>query len=113
MDEFGYLSFLLSIIIGLAMTEILQGLRKRMVPHVPVVMYWPTKMWIGTMLLICAQTWWAMFALRTRHDWEFGQFLVLLVQPILVYLAAGLVLPEIVGNEPIDVREHYFRQRQR
>ena len=113
MDEFGYLSVLLSIILGLAVTEILQGLRRRMVSQAEVKMYWPTKLWIGTLLLACAQTWWAMFGLRERHDWEFGQFMVLLGQTIILYLVAVLVLPEISGTEPIDVRAHYFRQRTR
>ncbi|MFL6569122.1 MAG: hypothetical protein ACJ8LI_08115 [Chthoniobacterales bacterium] len=113
MDEFGYLSVLLSIIIGLAVTEILQGLRRRMISHVEVKMYWPTKLWLGTLLLVCTQTWWAMFGLRERHDWEFGQFMILLGQSIILYLLCGIVLPEIGGNEPIDVRAHYFRQRKR
>src|SRR3954469_14089882 len=97
MDEFGYLSVLLSIIIGLALAEILQGLRRRMLTDAPVQMYWPTKLWVGTLLLVCTQTWWAMFDLRQRHQWEFGQFLVLLLHSILLYLAAGIVLPEISG----------------
>lgn len=113
MDEFGYLSVLLSIIIGLAVTEILQSLRRRMISHVEVKMYWPTKLWIGTLLLVCTQTWWAMFGLRERHEWEFGQFMILLGQSILLYLLCGIVLPEITGTEPIDVRAHYFRQRPR
>jgi hypothetical protein len=113
MDEFGYLSVFLSIIIGLAVTEILQGLRRRMISEAEVKMYWPTKLWIGTLLLVCTQTWWAMFGLRERHDWEFGQFMVLLGQAILLYLLCGIVLPEISGTAPVDVRAHYFRQRTR
>ncbi len=113
MDEFGYLSVLLSIIIGLAVTEILQGLRRRMLSHAPVQRYWPTQLWAATILLMCAQTWWAMFDLRDRHDWEFDQFIVLLTQTIFIYLVAGLVFPEFGGHETIDLRAHYFRQRKR
>ncbi|HEY0368074.1 MAG TPA: hypothetical protein VGC85_00625 [Chthoniobacterales bacterium] len=113
MDEFGYLSVLLSIIIGLAMTEILQGLRRAMLSHATIKRYWPTRVWAVTILLVCTQTWWAMFDLRQRHDWEFDQFLVLLVQTILLYLAAGLVFPEFERGEDVDLREHYFRQRKR
>ncbi len=113
MDEFGYLSVLLSIIIGLAVTEILQGFRDRMLAEVPVQRYWPTQLWAVTLLLICTQTWWAMFDLRNRHDWEFEQFSALLLQTILLYLTAGLVFPEFEGRASIDLREHYFRQRKR
>ncbi|MBA3762719.1 MAG: hypothetical protein H0X04_05160 [Chthoniobacterales bacterium] len=113
MDEFGYLSVLLSIIIGLAVTEVLQGLRRRMLSHAAVKGYWPTQVWAGVLLLVCTQTWWAMFDLRDRHDWEFEQFLVLLTQTVLLYLAAGLVFPEFGGTDAIDLRAHYFRQRKR
>ncbi len=113
MDEFGYLSVLLSIVIGLAMTEILQGLRQRMLAVDRVKPYLPTKLWAGTLLLVSAQMWWAMFDYRNRHDWVFEQFFVLLIQAILLYLAAGLVFPEFHGSGTIDFREHYYRQRTR
>lgn len=113
MDEFGYLSVLLSIILGLAVTEILQGLRRRMLTEVPVQRFWPTQLWSGTLLLVCTQTWWAMFDLRNRHDWEFDQFIVLLTQTVLLYLVAGLVFPEFESDKPVDLRAHYFRQRKR
>ena len=113
MDEFGYLSVLLSIIIGLAMTEILQGLRKRMLYQDRVQRYWVSQLWAATLLLVCAQTWWAMFDLRNRHDWQFDQFVALLTQSILLYLGAGLLFPEFSGEGPVDMRAHYFRQRKR
>ena len=93
MDEFSYLSVLLSIIIGLAVTEVLQGFRERMLARELIKEYWPTRLWAATLLMVCAQTWWAMFDLRNRHDWEFNQFLVLLGQAIVLYLVTGLVFP--------------------
>ncbi|MDQ6809880.1 MAG: hypothetical protein M3Z64_10745 [Verrucomicrobiota bacterium] len=113
MDEFSYLSVLLSVIIGLAVTEILQGFRQRLLAHGSVRNYWPSRLWAATILLVCAQTWWAMFGLRSRHDWTFEEFLVLLVQTILLYLVAGLVFPDFATDETVDLREHYFRQRKR
>ncbi|MEP6604187.1 MAG: hypothetical protein ABJB69_09585 [Spartobacteria bacterium] len=113
MDEFSYLSVLLSIIIGLAVTEILQGFRQRLLAHGRVRSYWPSRLWAATLLLVCAQTWWAMFGLRARHDWNFDQFLVLLTQTIVLYLICGLVFPDFPENETVDLREHYFRQRKR
>ena len=113
MDEFSYLSVLLSIIIGLAVTQILQGFRLRMLSHARIKEYWPTRLWAVTLLLICTQAWWAMFDLRNRHDWEFAQFLVLLAQTVVLYLAAGLVFPDFPPNETVDLREHYFAQRKR
>jgi len=112
-DEFSYLSVLLSVVIGLAVAEILQGFRQRLLAHGRVLNYWPGRLWAATLLLVCAQTWWAMFGLRSRHDWRFDEFLVLLTQTILLYLIAGLVFPDFPENETVDLREHYFRQRKR
>lgn len=113
MDEFSYLSVLLSVVIGLAVTEILQGFRGIMLADVPVRRYWPAQAWAFTMLLVCAQTWWAMFGLRLRHPWAFDEFLVLLVQTILLYLICGLVFPHFSAGRAIDLREHYFARRKR
>ena len=113
MDEFSYLSVLLSVVIGLALTEILKGFRGRMLSPAPVKRYWPTQLWAITLLLVCTQTWWAMFGLRARHDWAFDDFLVLLAQTILLYLICGIVFPDFDGDRPVDLREHYFAQRKR
>lgn len=111
MDEFSYLSVLLSIILGLAVTEILTGFRRLLQARGRVRLYWPALLWSFVLLAIYAQTWWAMFGLRTHRDWTFAGFAVVLVHMILLYMLAGLVLPESEPGEPIDLRENYFAQR--
>lgn len=113
MDEFSYLSVLLSVVLGLAVTQILQGFRARMLSHAHIRQYWPTKVWAAVLLLICTQTWWAMFGLRERHDWSFEQFTILLAQTVALYLLAGLVFPDMPREQAVDLREHYFAQRKR
>lgn len=112
MDEFSYLSVLLSIIIGLAVTQILQGLRGRILSHARIKPFWPTQVWAAILLLVSAQTWWAMFSFRDRHDWNFIQFFILLLQSTILYLAAGLVYPDFPPNEEVDLQDHYLRRRQ-
>jgi hypothetical protein len=112
-DEFGYLSVLLSVVIGLAVTEVLQGMRRRIIAAERVRSYWPARLWSITLLLVCAQTWWAMFGLRARSDWHFDEFLILLAQTVVLYLLCGIVFPDFEGDGDIDLRAHYFRQRTR
>jgi hypothetical protein len=112
-DEFSYLSVLLSVVIGLAMTEILQGFRRRIMVAERVRSYWPVRLWSVTLLLVCAQTWWAMFGLRERHVWKFEEFLVLLAQVVVLYLVCGLVYPDVERGSEVDLRAHYFTQRKR
>lgn len=113
MDSFTHLSVLLAIILGLAITQILSGFRGLVHARHRVKMYWPAITWAWLLLVIDVQTWWAMFGLRTHENWTFGQFSVVLLQTILLYMLAALILPDF-GSEPgsdlIDLRETYFRQ---
>lgn len=110
MDEFSYLSVLLSIILGLAFTEILTGFRGLLQARGRVRLYWPSLLWSFVLLVIYAQTWWAMFGLRTHHQWTFAGFAVVLLHMILLYMLAGLVLPHIGTTEAIDLRANYFSE---
>lgn len=111
MDEFGYLSVLLSIILGLAVTQILVGMRGCLLTRHRVRWFWPVQWWGVFFLLVCTQTWWSMFGLRYRHEWKFGDFAVLLAQVIFLYLIAGLIYPDFSRDEEFDLRVHFFQQR--
>jgi hypothetical protein len=111
MDEFGYLSVLLSIIIGLAITQLLQGFRALVLTRSRLVSYGPPITWAITLVLIAVQSWWAMFGLREVATWTFLQFAVVLAQTIVLYMLAGLVLPDLTGDARIDLREHYYQHR--
>jgi hypothetical protein len=109
-DEFGYLSVLLSIILGLAATEILQGWRRLLLVRERVVIYWPVIAWSLLFLLIVTQVWWTMFGMRARTDWTFGQFAIVMFQTILVYMQAGLIFPDFSEEGGTDLKQHYYRQ---
>lgn len=111
MDEFGYLSVLLSIILGLAVTQILQGFRGLLLSRARVRVYWPVIAWAFLLLLACFQSWWAMFGLRGRHDWTFQAFAVVLLQIILLYMSAGLIFPDFAGDVTIDLKKNFYAHR--
>ena len=109
MDEFGYLSVIISVIIGLSITQLLQGIGQVINARDRVRIYWPTMGWAALLLLIDIQAWWAMFGYRDRHQWTFIQFTVLLVEAIMLYLLAAIVLPNIPDEGEVDLRSNYFR----
>jgi hypothetical protein len=111
-DAFSYLSVLLSIIIGLAMTQILLGYRGLLLARARVTFYAPTIIWSGLLLIMAAQNWWASFGYtRHREEWTFLAFGVVLLQTVLLYMMAGLVLPDMPPGQPIDLKDHYYRER--
>jgi hypothetical protein len=110
MDAFSYLSVLFSIILGLAITQILQGYRALLLARHRVALYSPTLFWSAILLLIATQTWWASFGLVGVHAWTFLNFSCLLLQTILLYMMAGLVLPDMPADETVDLEAHYRRE---
>ncbi|MGH8428039.1 MAG: hypothetical protein ACRES7_08675 [Gammaproteobacteria bacterium] len=113
MDAFSYLSALISIVIGLAITQTLQGFRGLMLARSRLRSYWPCVLWAILLLVIDVQAWWAMFALKDYANWSFLAFAVVLAETIPLYLLAGLVFPDIGVEGPIDLRTHYFDNHRR
>lgn len=110
MDSFSYLTVLLSIVIGLAITQVLQGLRVLMLARSSAKIYWPSLIWAALMLLIATQMWWSSFGLRDQSEWTFGLYGLILLQVALFYLASGLVLPDLTPGS-IDLEGDYFHNR--
>ena len=109
-DTFAYLSVLLSIILGLAIAEILQGYGALLVSRLRVRLHAPPLIWSATMLLMATQFWWASFGLAQRENWDFPAFCAVLLQKVVLYMGASVVLPKGGGDAPIDLREHYYRE---
>jgi hypothetical protein len=111
MDAFSYLSVLISLILGLAITQVLKGFRGLMHARTRLTVYWPAVLWGALIIVMSVQSWWAMFGLRMHVDWTFLQFSVVLAQTIVIYLLAALVLPDVFGDAQVNLREHYYDHR--
>jgi hypothetical protein len=110
MDEYSYLSVLIAIILGLAITQILQGFRGLLHFRHTVAVYWPSLVWAFLILLIAVQSWWASFGLRHYTGWTFVGFAVVLLENICIYMVAALVLPDFAEERQVDLKRSYFRQ---
>jgi hypothetical protein len=111
MDAFSYLSVLLSVILGLAVQQVLQGYRALALNRRTVKLYWPSLAWSGIILAMVAQHWWASFSLAERAQWSFAAFAAILIQTALIYMMAALVLPDVPVDQPIDLKQHFFREQ--
>jgi hypothetical protein len=111
MDAFSYLSVLISIILGLAITQVLQGYRALLLARGRVHADPAPLIWSGLILLFAAQAWWASFDLTARQNWDFLDFAVILLQMGLLYMLSALVLPDVPAEQPIDLAGHFERHR--
>lgn len=111
MTQFEYLSVLISIIVGLAIAQLLSGaarliqIRARVRPHAT------TLLWMATLFLIDTQIWWAAFERRASDEWNFFLFLFYLLQPILAFLLSFLILPELGDEDVIDLPGNFAGNR--
>jgi hypothetical protein len=110
-DAFSYLSVLLSIILGLAIQQVMQGYRALILARGRVRFAWVPLLWSGLILLIVVQHWWASFGLESRTAWTFADFLVTLLVTALIYMLAAIVLPDVPAGADVDLDTHYWRER--
>lgn len=111
MDPFSYLSVLLSIILGLAIAQVLQGYRALLLAHRRVTLSAPVLIWSGLVLLFATQAWWASFGLRGRASWDFLSFAAILLQMVLLYMLSAIIFPEVGGKDRVDLVDHFERHR--
>jgi len=109
-EAFEYLSVIISIVLGLGITHLLMGFGRWLEHRDTFRPFGPTLAWAGFILLAHLQTWWTMFGYRMYAEWNFLQFALVLLQPIILFLLAMVVFPS--GDAPQrDLRENFFHQR--
>ena len=110
MNAFDYLAVLISIVLGLGLTNVLTGMAGIVRQRARTRMYWPLVLWMMILFLVHVQVWWAMFELRVIVQWNFVGFLAVLLLPVLLFLASAVLVPDLSGAGPFDLREIYFRE---
>jgi hypothetical protein len=108
---FEHISVLISIVIGFAITTLLAGAVRLVHRRDVVRWYWPSIVWMVTLLLIDVQVWWSRFAWRGLRTWTFATFVAMLLVPIGAYVLSALIVAE-PAELPIDLRAEYFVRRQ-
>jgi hypothetical protein len=106
---FEYLAVIVSVIIGLGLTRILQGVGGLLEARAQVQLYWVHLVFTGIVFLGHLLFWWLFWSSREVEAWSFFPFLFLLLQPIILYLLAGLCFPDFSDTGSIDFREFYYR----
>jgi hypothetical protein len=108
-SPFEHISVLISIVIGLGITQLLMGVHRLVQARDRVKLYWLSLVWTCLIFVAQVEWWWASYALRDETVWNFFYFLFVLLSPVTLYLAAAFVLPEIEPGERYDLRQHYYR----
>lgn len=107
MTLFEYISVAFSIVLSLGAAILLGSLRRVFAPD---RRYWVHATWVLTVLFMHAVAWWSLWSFSSVESWTLLTFLLVLLQPAILYLFASL----LVGDEPATTeawRVHFYRVR--
>jgi len=108
MSRFEYLSVLVSIVIALALSELVQGWGALIRRRSDVRLYPLHLAWSVLVFLLMVQWWWGFWQYRAVESWRFITLIGFVSNAIGVALVAYVVSP---GQPPEpDLRAHYWRQ---
>ncbi len=112
MRPFDYVSVVLSVIIGLGLTHLLTGFVELVQARDRVRFYWLHTTWAALLFVGIVYLWWSIWGPRALPVWNFGSFLVLLLEAVLlfVFVAAAFLVPRPT-DPPLDLRAHYYQSR--
>jgi len=88
-----YIFVAVSIILGLAITRLLHHVAILVRIHTRVTFHWATAIWALSVMAFILQFWWVGWGLRDVAQWDFADFLVLILGGIFIYGAAEMALP--------------------
>ena len=110
-SPFDYLIILVSIVLGLAITNVLTRLATVITARKRVDFYWPPVAWAIWIFFISVQHWWAEWGIRHARMSNFGTFWLQVLVPVALFLLSALVLPEREENGRLDLGRWYFHNR--
>ena len=111
MSSFDYLTVLISIVLGLAIANVLTRLAAVITARERVDFYWPPVAWAIWLFFLAVQHWWAEWGIRHTSQWTFLDFWLLLLVPVDLYLLSAVVLPDREEDGRLDLGEWYFHNR--
>lgn len=102
MTQHEYIFIAVSIILGLAITRFLHTVTVITRAHDRVIFHWAPIIWACSIMLYVLQLWWVGWGLRIIDQWEFLDFMVLVIGSSCIYGAAEMAIraPE---NETVDM----------
>ena len=109
---FAFIMTLAAVINGMAIVRILAGFSEylRHQRNLAIVHYWVFNLWLAFQFLLHVLLWWSLWGARAAEAFTFLHYLYLLSGPILAYLGASLLMPDI-DDHGIDLYKHFYGVR--
>ncbi|HUP90578.1 MAG TPA: hypothetical protein VM100_14560, partial [Longimicrobiales bacterium] len=108
MTQFEHVAVLISIIIGVGITQLLTNVYQLIQVRDRVKAFWLPIMWTCVIFVAMVEWWWYLFEIRDKiPKWNFFYLLFVLMSPVTLFMAAAFVLPEPKDDDEIvDLRAY-------
>ena len=107
-SAFEYVSILISIILGLGITQILSSIAESIHSSTKVKPYLPHTIWVVVILFMHIQEWFIIYELKEYPVWKLPTFLFILLYPIALFIITKLLFPLHISDDKIDLREYFL-----
>jgi hypothetical protein len=113
MDIIAHSITLISIIIGIGLTEMFGNLHRLIRNPSQVTWDWLPVAWSAVLLLLVVNYWWAIYSgiIGINQLGNAAELGLVLVQPIVLFLMTASVLPNFGTAGPWDMRRYYDEHR--
>ncbi|HEY9048169.1 MAG TPA: hypothetical protein VIN08_19820 [Ohtaekwangia sp.] len=112
-SPFEYITVLISIILGMGITQILSGVAGIILRWDQVKLYWPHCILILLVFVFHIQEWWVTYDLRTYAYWRLPIFLFTILYPVNLYILARILFPLRWSGASVDMKQFYFQNFRR
>ena len=110
MGMFEYVAVLTSIILGLAITHLLQGTARLIQDPAAARPYWVHLVWVVYMFLTSVFWWWWEFRLKDLQVWSFPVYVFVILFAVALYLLCAMLFPH--GLDRYDgFKDYYYSRR--
>lgn len=111
MGIFEYILILVSIVLGFAVTHLMQGVAAIVQHPGRLRIWWVHLIWVAYLFLSTLFWWWSEFRLHNVHTWTFELYALVLSYAFILYLEAALLFPKDL--EGYSGFQDYFLSRRR
>jgi hypothetical protein len=109
MDKVSLLLTLYSIVAGLGISRLVQGVTAMIQVRSNLRFYWMHTAWIVIIFLAHITSWFALLRFASGAHWTVFNAMLTLFMPIVLYVASDLVVPPLHEERHTDLREYFFR----
>ena len=114
MEPFEYVAVLVSLILGIGITQLLTGLANLIHRYDHVTFYAPHVIWIILVFGFHLQEWWINYEYsQVIKEWRLSSFFLMITYPIVLFIMARMLFPSSITKGKVDLKKFYFKNHRK